>query len=127
MPKLFPISIEVEELFVGRVMRQLNGMSGVAKINLDIERRVKKPNGIDTPNKRFEQKAEDFIAELLMKHPMPTSVLRQHFADVGRRPGSTSSALNVMKSDGTIKKDKDGKTWVLTAKAKDRMRHRKNK
>jgi len=126
MPKTFPIMIEVEEIAVGKVMRQLNKMPGVAKLHLNMEPPSKKANGISQPPyKKFDQKAEEFILELLGKsQPTPTRVLRDHFADVGRRPGSTSSALNLLKKDGLIKPDDDN-AWVLTKKAKDRLRHKK--
>jgi len=124
MPKLFPIHIEVEEVFVGAVMRRLHGMEGVAKVNLDLGETPRKPNGVTNPAKKFEQGASEYITELLSKSPMPTKVLRDHFSDVGRKPGSTSSALNQLKRDGEIKKLPDGKTWTLTKKMKDRLRYR---
>lgn len=36
MPKLFPISIEVEEVALGRVLRSLNTMAGVVRLHLNL-------------------------------------------------------------------------------------------
>src|SRR5262245_13653027 len=58
MPKLFGMTIEVEEIAVGRVMRLLNATPGVAKFHLDMDREKKpvgRPNGHSAPRKSFEQ------------------------------------------------------------------------
>jgi hypothetical protein len=130
--KLFPIRLGVQPEAVGATLEALKKMRGVMKIDLDLDKgengKNGKPNGSAEPRggvKKFVQKAEDFILELLVKgQPIPTRVMRDHFDDVGRRPGSTSSALNLLKKDGLIKHD-DNKAWVLTKKARDRMRGRK--
>ena len=41
MPRLFPISIEVEEDAVGRVLRVLNATAGIAKLHLRLDKEVK--------------------------------------------------------------------------------------
>lgn len=125
MPKPIRLIVEVEEYYVGSVTRQLHNMKGVASFNFDLGTPRHQLNGGGNPATKFDKKADDFVAELLMKSPMTTKVLGQHFVDVGRRPGSTGSALNLMKTAGDIKKLDDGKTWTLTKKAKDRMYHRK--
>jgi len=128
MPKLFPIYIEVEELAVGKVMRLLNKMPGVAKFNLDMDRPAK-PNGMREPKqrrapKKFDMKAEDFIGDILFKNgATPASVLKQHFADVGRSPNSVNSQLSDMQEKKLIKQDGLG-GWVLTKLARDRLRNR---
>jgi hypothetical protein len=43
MAKTFPIRIEVEEIALGSVLRRLNEMAGVAKIDLDLGHGGKKP------------------------------------------------------------------------------------
>ena len=75
MPKLFPIHIEVEEAFVGQVIRRLNAMPGVAKFNFDMmAKRIARAatNGDGTPRKntgmRFEKTGQEFITGLLAKH-----------------------------------------------------------
>lgn len=125
--KLFTIMLGVEPEAVGATLALLKKTRGVLKIDLDLERNQRtaksKPNG-GAPAKKFAQSAEDFILNLLAGGvPIPTKVVRDHFADAGRKPGSASSALNVLKSDGLIKHN-DDKAWVLTKKAKDRLRWR---
>jgi hypothetical protein len=135
MPKPFKLYVEVEELYAGRVMRALNNMEGVAKVVMDLEseRKDGKPNGSGQPRgpykprKTFETTGADFVMELLHKEPMPTQVLRDHFNDVGRSPHSISSQLHTLQNDDLIKHTADGTMWMLTKKAKDRMRHRKPK
>jgi len=129
MPKLFPILLGVEPIAVGPTIEALKKMRGVLKIDLDLDKDAQgKSNGVGrAPVQKFDQRAEDFILELLHRgQPIPTRVLRQHFADVGRRPGSSGSALNLLKIDGLIKHD-DNKAWVLTKKARDRLRYAKPK
>src|SRR5882762_1726984 len=41
MPRLFPISIEVEEDAVGRVLRVLNATAGIAKLHLRLDKEIK--------------------------------------------------------------------------------------
>jgi len=82
MPKLFPIALEVEELAVGKVMRQLHNMQGVAKVALDLgEPTNKKTNGVAEPRKKHAMKATDFITQLISKNDMPTSELRVAFEE----------------------------------------------
>lgn len=129
MPKLFPINLEVEELAVGRVMRQLHNMPGVAKVSLDMGA-PKKPNGDARglrgpykPRKTFETSGTDEVAKLLYKKQMSTPQLSEAFAAMGRSPASTSSILHELKNDQLIKRSEDGEGWVLTKKMRDRMRH----
>jgi len=48
MPKLFPISLEVEEVAVGRVLRILNSMAGIVRLHLNLT-----PDGSDKPVKEL--------------------------------------------------------------------------
>lgn len=48
MPKLFPISLEVEEVAVGRVLRALNTMTGVVRLHLNLT-----PDGSDKSVKQL--------------------------------------------------------------------------
>jgi len=119
-----PITLHVEQEAFGATIEAVKKMRGVLKVDLNLDA-PRKLNGARAPAKKFDQKAEDFILALLAGGlPMGTKVLRDHFADVGRKPGSTSSALNLLKKDALITHD-DNRNWVLTKKAKDRMRWRK--
>lgn len=60
MPKLFPISLEVEEVAVGRVLRMLNGMAGVVRLHLNLS-----PEGADKSVKQVGQE------EMQIEAPAP--------------------------------------------------------
>lgn len=130
MPKLFPIHIDVEELAVGKVMRLLHNMPGVAKVHLDFgipkkaNGEMPPPRAFNRPRKQFATTGEDDALKLLSKGAMATKVIRDHFADMGRSPASINSVLHALKQNGDAKLSDNGE-WVLTKKAKDRLRHRK--
>lgn len=60
MPKLFPISIEVEELALGRVLRSLNTMAGVVRLHLNL-----------TQEKAMKQLAHDEDGDEAPELPLP--------------------------------------------------------
>jgi len=130
MSKLFPISIEVEQDAVGRVMLLLNKTPGVAKFHLDMDR-VQKTNGTGQPRgpyKRgnFEVSGEDTVLKVLFgKPPMTAQQLRDVFISQGRSGSSINSVLYKFKRDGDVQVNDDG--YALTKKARDRLRHRKAK
>jgi hypothetical protein len=134
MPKLFPIHIEVEELAVGRVMRMLNGMPGVAKMHLDMEGQKKShlnggERGPYKPRKQpiiSDETGTEVIAKVLFgKPPMTVAQLKQVFEAQGRSAKSISSVLYNMRDNGEVQSGEDG--YSLTKKMRDRMRHRKVK
>lgn len=58
MPKLFPISLEVEEAALGRILRLLNVMPGVSRLNLNLQnsqRQLAAPQAIE--NEEYEERA----------------------------------------------------------------------
>ena len=138
MPKLFPISLEVEEIAVGRVMRALNTMPGVAKIKFDfLERRDEsfgtnghsaprgpyKPRG---PAKKYEMTGSELVMKVMSgKPPMSTAQLRDAFVAQGRSPSSINSVIHTMMKDNEVRITDDG--YTLTKLARDRLRHRKGK
>jgi transposase len=131
MPKLFSISIEVEEVAVGHVMRQLHNMKGVAKLNLEMGGAKSKPNGSGKPHaaggkprKLFGEPGKDLVLKLLQKgKPLRTSEISKIFEAEGRSPHSANSLMHVLKNEGMVENKGDG--FVLTKKMKDRLRHRK--
>jgi hypothetical protein len=134
MPKLFPIHIEVEELAVGKVMRQLHNTPGVAKVNLDLgtpklNGAERGPRGPYAPRKQsvqLDETGDQAVAKSLFgKPPMTTSQLRDVFLAQGRSAKSINSVLHKMKHDGEVQSS-DGH-WSLTKLMRDRMRHRKAK
>jgi hypothetical protein len=133
VPKLFPIHIEVEELAVGRVMRVLNSLDGVAKLHLDLDRdKAVKPNGAGEPRGPYKTRKqpvtlaetgdETVIKALFAKSPLTVPQLRDLFVAQGRSPKSISSVLHKLKQDGEVLISDDG--YMLTKKARDRMRHK---
>lgn len=131
MPKTFPILIDVEEIAVGRVMRMLNKLPGVAKLHLDLEG-VGKSNGAGRthsadrkPHGRFEVSGEEAILQALNgRPPMTSAQLAGAFEAQGRSPKSISSCLHKLRSEGLINSTHDG--YSLTKKSRDRLRHRKS-
>lgn len=63
MPKLFPISLEVEEVAVGRVLRALNTMTGVVRLHLNLT-----PEGSDKSVRQVSHEE----AEAGFETPAPT-------------------------------------------------------
>lgn len=126
MPKLFSINIEVEELAVGKVMRQLNAMPGVAKLNLDMERKAK-PNGTASgkyQRGQFDVTGEQAIIDALSPNfKMTTAQLKEVYAKGGRSTASVSSVVHKMLQGGDLQRTEDG--YALSKKMRDRLRHRK--
>lgn len=126
MPKTFPILIDVEEIAVGRVMRILNKLPGVAKLHLDMGGGKPKANGPVAnrpPYRKFSSKAEeDILAALYTGKQLTSAQLRDVFVAKGRAPGSVASSLTQAQRDGDIARAKIGDGWVLTKKARDRLR-----
>jgi hypothetical protein len=129
MPKLFSISIKVEEIAVGRVMSLLHHTAGVAKLDLDMGDAKPKPNGshkpTGKPKKAYEIPNKDFLFEVLGKAKSPISAgqLKKAFTEDGRGPASVNSLVWLLKNEGLLGNTGDG--WFLTKKMKDRLRHRK--
>ena len=129
MPKLFPMQIEVEELYVGKVWRLLDKMPGVAKMHIDMggdKTKKEKANGAKMPRKVFATSGNDLVLDLLFSKPQGTGQIRESFISAGRSPASTSSILHELKHSGDIKHDDEG-AWILTKKARDRIRGQKKR
>jgi hypothetical protein len=129
MPKLFSISIKVEEIAVGRVMSLLHHTAGVAKLDLDMGDAKPKPNGkaptyTGKPKKTYEIQNKDFLIGVLAKAKGPISAkqLKEAFTEDGRGPASVNSLVWLLKNEGLLGNTGDG--WFLTKKMKDRLRHR---
>lgn len=130
MPKLFPIHVEVEELAVGKVMRLLHNTPGVAKVNLNLGEPKPKANGARKPygpRKKYETSGNDEIVKLLSNTNRSTPELASDFDALGRSPVSVNSAIHTLQKAGEVKRTPDGLKWMLTKKAKDRLRQRKQK
>jgi DNA-binding Lrp family transcriptional regulator len=107
MPKLFPIRLEVEEIAVGAVLRQLHMMVGVAKVDLDLGPAAQKPaNG----------NPQEIIMALLMKGPTSRSILGEA---VGGSKTRFYSAISELKKKHLIKAN--GKIFSLADKVAREM------
>lgn len=96
MPKTFPINIEVEEIALGSVLRKLNEMPGIVKIDLNLGH-----GGLGADRKRLEQHAgakvqngsrEPIALKMLMEGPKH---IREISAALG---GAKSRAYGLMNS-----------------------------
>lgn len=132
MPKFHSITIDVEEVAVGYVMRLLHNTPGVAKVhyNLD-EAGTNKTNGKALyPNagrlrRNYGITGHDLIVQLLVKEnrPMRTGELQDLFERAGRSRGAVNSSTHMARQQEMIESTPEG--YVLTRKMKDRLRHRK--
>jgi hypothetical protein len=133
MPRFFTVRLQVEEVALGPVMRQLNNMPGVAKFNLDLEdMKYTAPNGKASHQPRgkrmrrgaYELRGTDYLVQLLSKadKPLRTGELQELFSKNGRGK-SIASAIHALRKDGLVETTPAG--YMLTKKMKDRLRHRK--
>ena len=124
MPKLFPLNLEVEEIAVGRVMRLLQKMDGVVKVNLDLDQPEGKPNGkAGNPRKQFDVPGKDVLFKLVDRGIRRRSEIAKHFQDLGRSPQSISSIIYEAQQQGLLVSKEDG--YHFTKKMRDRMRSKK--
>ena len=130
MPKPFRISIDVEEMYLGYVMRKLNAMDGVISIDFDFDQpngrpsetdedgppvlRPKKGNG-HTPNGSVRQ--IDKVAQLVAKEGLSGDALGQALHAIGIK---ARHAVSNSERAGLIKRSAAG-LWGLTAKGKSRL------
>jgi hypothetical protein len=133
MPKLFPIHIEVEEMYVGRVYRMLDNMDGVAKIVLTGLSEKTKPNGHAEarkgtprgPYKKYETTGDEALFKVMHgKPPMTVSQMADSFEAMGRSPVSVHSLVHKLKKSGDLVAREDG-SYALAQKVRDKLRHRK--
>jgi|SRR5215467_15109720 len=129
MPKLFTVTIGIEEIAFGRVMRLLHHTEGVAKIDWDMgDAFPAKANGAErAPHKRgaYGMTGKDFIVQALVRanKPVRGTDFKRLFEKDGRPGSSIASPINELRERGLISSTPEG--YVLTRKMKDRLRHRK--
>lgn len=122
MPKLFSIQIEVEEVALGTVMRKLNQMPGVAKLNLDMGDPEHASNGAGNGKKKRQKYAKsgaEFLEGIFLrlKKPVHSGYINEAFEKAGRGK-SASGAINSLKTAGLIASGPDG--YFATAKLKNK-------
>jgi hypothetical protein len=131
MPKLFDLSLKIEEVALGRVMRLLHSTPGVAKVDFDLgdaptakvngeardEKKVRKTRFVDPTGAT----GTDLIMKTLMKakEPLRQADFNNAFAAAGRKPSSSASILFLLKKEGVVQ----NKGYTLTKKGRDRARY----
>jgi len=142
MPKLFPISIDVEEVAVGGVLRALNSMAGVVRLRLNLTQdkptrgliahggHEESPDGDDVTVSEAKWRTDGrlnarglppdrnpayrAIAEVLMKTPAHLKVLRLALERVGlHQPEAINGYIHRMQARGLIKRTAPG-TYKLS-------------
>ena len=139
MPRLHKISLEVEEVAVGTVMRALHNMAGVVAVNYHMDeigykqRKSKRSNGAQPPHagkprKSFAVTGSDYLLRLIgkAKAPLTNAAARKAFLADGRSENSINSVVHLLRTEGLIGYAPDG-GYILTKKQKDRLRHRVSK
>ncbi len=118
MPKTFPIKIEVEEIALGTVLRQLNEMPGIAKLHLDLGH-----GGQGAGAKQLEQHAaanrnggnhEQAVVKLLLHGPTHISEIA---AAVGGKKTRAYGVMTSLRKQGLTESATGHGMHQLTAKA----------
>jgi Mn-dependent DtxR family transcriptional regulator len=109
MPKTFPIRLEVEEIALGSVLRRLNEMAGIAKIDLDLGHGGKKP--VPSGNERGNGLSQ--VVALLMSGE---KTIDQIAEAIGGPRSRVYAVLHKLKGKKLIKQVSKG-VYKLTDKA----------
>jgi hypothetical protein len=145
MPKPLVITIAVEEIAFGKIFRTLDGAPGVISLTFhqaespkhksltngadqeDEPRppKQKKSSKVGKPRPIFAITGRDFLMNNLRKSPMTRAALGAAFVKAGRSAASVSSLTHTAINQGDIEKTADG--YMLTRKAKDRLRHKQSR
>ena len=97
MPKTFPINIEVEEIALGAVLRKLNEMPGIVKIDLNLGH-----GGQGADRRRLEQHAAEARVQNGSREPIALKMLMEgpkHIREISAALGGAKSrAYGLMNS-----------------------------
>lgn len=117
MPKTFPIKLEVEEIALGTVLRRLNDMPGIVKLDLDLGHGGQGPG-----RKQLEDKAaarvqngsrEPTVIKLLMNGPKH---IREISALLGGAKSRAYGITNTMSKKRIVERGEGAGMWQLTKK-----------
>jgi hypothetical protein len=119
MPKTFPIRLEVEEIALGTVLRKLNEMPGIAKLDLNLGR-----GGEGADRKKLEHHAaeartangssEQTAIKFLMQGPKH---IREISATVGGAKSRAYGVMTALRKKGLAEGAEGAGMWQLTKKA----------
>ena len=119
MPKTFPIRLEVEELALGPVLRKLNEMPGIAKLDLDLGQ-----GGSGPGRKQIEQHVEASRVQNGSREPVALKLLMEgpkHIRAISAALGGTKSRAygltNSLSKKGLVERGEGAGMWQLTKKA----------
>jgi Mn-dependent DtxR family transcriptional regulator len=122
MPKTFPIRLEVEEIALGPVLRKLNEMPGIVKLDLDLGHGGQGPG-----RKQLEHHAAEAGAQNGSREPIALKMLMQgpkHIREISAALGGQKSRayglMNSLQKKGLTKSIGKG-MHELTQKAKSQF------
>ena len=121
MPKTFPLRLEVEEIALGTVLRKLNDMPGIVKLDLDLGH-----GGQGAGRKQLEAAArtsnnggrEPIVVKLLMECPKH---IREISEVLGGKKSRAYGLMNQLQKKG-LTKSIGGGMHQLTKKAETQLR-----
>lgn len=119
MPKTFPINLEVEEIALGTVLRQLNDMPGIVKIDLNLGH-----GGHGPGRKQLEQHASTASVQNGSREPIALKMLMEgpkHIREISKALGGAKSRAygltNSLSKKGLVERGEGSGMWRLTKKA----------
>lgn len=123
MPKTFPIMLEVEEIALGTVLRKLNDMPGIAKLNLNLGH-----GGEGAGKKQLEQAAQatrtngtdnrQKVVKFLMEGPKH---IREISALVGGEKSRSYGIMTQLRKQGLSESAEGAGMHQLTKKARAQL------
>jgi hypothetical protein len=119
MPRTFPIKLQVEEIALGTVLRKLNEMPGIAKLDLDLGH-----GGEGAGRKPLEKHATEARVHNGSREPLAIKILMQgpkHIGEISAALGGAKSRayglMSTMRKKGLVEGAESAATWQLTKKA----------
>lgn len=116
---LFPVILHIEESRLGQVLRKVNGMEGVAKIDLDLN-----PQPKAAPQQRQQQRVGPSANDVIVKHLLDTGL--QRFSEIERALKAhgfvpSSGMVKRLLNNGIIESPSKG-TYRLNKEAEKKLR-----
>jgi predicted Rossmann fold nucleotide-binding protein DprA/Smf involved in DNA uptake len=118
MPKTFPIRLEVEEIALGTVLRKLNEMPGIAKLDLDLGKGGEGPGRKNLEAAAPAPRGNNAQAIIKMLVTGPKSI-NEMLDKLGGKKSSFYTATSKLKAQG-LATSVDGK-WTLTEPARAKI------
>jgi hypothetical protein len=119
MPKTFPINLEVEEIALGTVLRRLNDMPGIVKIDLNLGH-----GGHGPGRKQLEHHAKEARVQNASREPVALKMLMEgpkHIREISEALGGAKSRAygltNSLNKKGLVERGEGAGMWQLTKKA----------